>query len=152
MPDQSGLDHSHCPDAIASRAAAAFERDEVELRWQQYLEPPPARAQYMRNLFAFLVAASEEPRLRALFPHTSHQDLGFRRSVCGTANQALAWVRPFGEDRYLIAGPDRRQLFSAAGRTMRNEEPVAGALGPAPARESVVLVLAALDRDVPAGS
>jgi hypothetical protein len=134
--------------------AEAFERGEAEaiaFRWQQLLDPPP-QARHPRGLHDFLVAASGEPRLRVLYVFTSHYDLGFRRSVPDGQSRALAWVRPLGESRYLIAGPDRRQLYGAGpmGRTGRDTDPVAGALGPAPAQESVALVLTAMDRDVQA--
>jgi hypothetical protein len=132
--------------------AEAFESNEAEaitVRWRQLLAPPPARARHLHNLHAFLVAASDEPRLRALYPFTSHLDLGFRQSVPHMQSQALAWVRPFGEDRYLIAGPDRRQLYTAGPTPMTiwGHAPVAGALGPVTARESVPLVLTAMNQD-----
>lgn len=135
--------------------AEAFERGEAEaiaFRWQRLLEPPPPRARHLHGLRDFLVAASGEPRLRALDVFTSHWDLGFRQSVRDGQSRALAWVRPFGEGRYLIAGADRRQLYTAGPmrRTVWGTDPVPGALGPAPARESVALVLTAMDRNVQA--
>ncbi|GLW34521.1 DUF6193 family natural product biosynthesis protein [Actinoplanes regularis] len=122
--------------------AEAFERGAAEAiaaRWRQLLDAPPARARHLHRLQAFLVAAADEPRLRALYPFTSHHDLGFRQSVPSSRSRALAWVRPYGEDRYLISGPDRRLLHTAGS--------LAGALGPATARESVPLVLAAMTRE-----
>ncbi|GIE77302.1 hypothetical protein Aph02nite_32520 [Actinoplanes philippinensis] len=126
--------------------------DEAEMigeRWRRLLDVPPGRAPHLHDLHDFLTAAAAEPRLRALCPFTSHQDLGFRRSVAETPSRALAWVRPFGEGRYLIAGPDRRGLHTPGPQpvTLWGTPPVPGALGPAPARESVALVLAVLDRD-----
>ncbi|RKR86678.1 hypothetical protein BDK92_0930 [Micromonospora pisi] len=135
--------------------AEAFERGEAEaiaFRWQRLLDPPPPRARHLYGLHDFLVAASGEPRLRALYVFTSHYDLGFRRSVPNGQSRALAWVRPLGEGRYLIAGADRRQLYpdGPMGRTGWDTDSVAGVLGPAPAQESVALVLTAMDRDVQA--
>jgi hypothetical protein len=132
--------------------AEAFERSEAEaiaFRWQRLLDPPPARARHLHGLYDFLVAASDEPRIRVLYPFTSHFDLGLRRSVPYGQSWVSAWVRPFGEGRYLIAGRDRRQLYTAGSsrRTVWDTEPVAGALGPASAQESVALVLTAMDRD-----
>ncbi|MEU8663939.1 DUF6193 family natural product biosynthesis protein [Actinoplanes philippinensis] len=126
--------------------------DEAEVigeRWRRLLDVPPDRARYLHDLHDFLVAAADEPRLRVLCPFTSHLDLGFRRSVAESPNRALAWVRPFGPGRYLIAGPDRRQLHTPGPEpvTTWGTPPVPGALGPAPARESVALVLTVLDRD-----
>jgi hypothetical protein len=64
--------------------------------------------------------------------------------------RVLAWVRPLGEGRYLVAGPNRRQPYGAGplGREGWDTNPVSGALGPAPAQESVALVLTVMDRDV----
>lgn len=139
------------PFVKSSAFAEAFERgeaDAIAYRWRQYLEIPPARAPYMLKLHEFLTAAACEPQLRALFPFTSHQDLGLRRSVTGTNSRALAWVRPFGSGRYLVAGADRRQLYSPGPvRTdLWGNEPVPGAVGPADAKHSVALVLSVLDR------
>jgi hypothetical protein len=125
--------------------AEAFERGQpeaIDYIWRRMLTDPPRH-----GLHDFLLAAADEPRLRALFPFTSHFDLGFRRFVRSPENPVLAWVRPCGDGHYLIAGPDRRQLYTPGPtrRTMWNEEPVPGALGPAAARESVALVLTALD-------
>jgi hypothetical protein len=133
--------------------AEAFECGEAEaiaFRWQRLLDPPPARARHLHGLYEFLVAASGEPRLRALYPFTSHDDLGFRRSVRGGQSRVLAWVRPLGEGRYLVAGPNHRRLYAAGptDTTAWDTVPVAGVLGPAPAQESVALVLTAMDRDV----
>lgn len=137
------------PFASVSGFAEAFERgepDAIDYRWGQYLDGPPAR--HMLGLRDFLAAAAGEPRLRALFPFTSHQDLGFRRAVRETQSRALAWVRPFGDGQYLIADADRRQLYTAGPvrKTIWDGEPVPGALGPAGAQDSVALVLIALDR------
>jgi hypothetical protein len=131
--------------------AEAFERgepDAITYRWRQYLELPPARARHLVDLHEFLTAAACQPRLRALFPFTSHQDLGLRRSVLPLETLALAWVRPFVAGQYLIADADRRQLYSPGPvrRTLWGEEPVPGALGPANAHESVALMLTVLDR------
>jgi hypothetical protein len=131
--------------------AEALERGEPEAityRWQRYLDIDLARARHVRDLHDFIVAAAAEPRLRALFPFTSHQDLGLRRSVHDPQSRTLAWVRPFGPDRYLVAGPDRRQLYSPGPvhTTLSGEAPVPGALGPADAQASVTLVRTALDR------
>jgi hypothetical protein len=130
--------------------AEALERGEPEAiacRWRRMLTGPPLRDR-RGELHDFLVAAADEPRLRMLYPFTSHFDLGFRGSVRDGQSPALAWVRPFGDSRYLIAGPDRRQLYmpGPVRRTLWDREPVPGALGPATAQESVALVLTAMDR------
>jgi Family of unknown function (DUF6193) len=143
-----------CAFVKSSAFAEAFERGEAEAiahRWQQYRETPPARARHMQKLHEFLTNAAHEPQMRALFPFTSHQDLGLRRSVTGTNEQALAWVRPFGPGRSLIAGPDRRQLYSPGPlRTdLWGEDPVPGALGPADAKHSVALVLTVIEHHAP---
>jgi hypothetical protein len=143
------------PFVTFSPFAEAFERgeaDAIAYRWQQLLDPASVRARQRRDLHDFLVAASGEPRPCALYPFTSHYDLGFRRSVPDLQSRASAWVRPLGEGLYLIAGRDRRQLHTSGPtpKTIWNTDPVPGALGPAPAQESVALVLEALDRDLQA--
>ncbi|WP_127502797.1 DUF6193 family natural product biosynthesis protein [Actinoplanes solisilvae] len=125
------------PFVSFSPYAEAFERGEAEaiaFQWVRLLDPPP-RARHLHGLRDFLIAASTEPRLRELYVFTSHYDLGFRRSVPFGQSPVLAWVRPVGEGRYRIAGADRRHLETA---------------GPAPAQESVALVLAAMDLGAPA--
>lgn len=143
------------PFVTFSPFAAAFERgepDAIAYRWQQLLDPTTARTRQLPDLRDFLVAAIGEPRLHALYPFTSHYDLGFRRSVLHTQSQALAWVRPLGEGRYLIAGQDRRQLHTTGPipKTIWDTDPIPGALGPAPAQESIALVLQVIDRDLQA--
>jgi len=138
-----GPDLVRCPDiAMASSLHAAlqasFEHSEsaaIDHRWRQYLQSPPARAQYIADLHVVLTTAAREPRLRALFPSTSHQDLGMRRAVTHGHSRALSWVRPRGTGRYLVAGPDRRQLYSPGPTrtTLWGEEPVPGAQGQHPA-------------------
>ncbi|MEV0896001.1 DUF6193 family natural product biosynthesis protein [Actinoplanes sp. NPDC049802] len=113
--------------------AEAFERGEaeaIEFRWGRFLDEgtPPHR----QKLDRFVRAAAEEPRLRALYPFTSHWDFGLRPGVADLQSRALVWVRPVG-DRYVVAGRNRRDLDHPG-------EPVA-------AREAVALVLATLDRD-----
>ncbi|BEL08236.1 hypothetical protein Q0Z83_064270 [Actinoplanes sichuanensis] len=145
--------HAAWPFVKYHGLAEAFERGQpeaIEFTWRRMLTDPP-RHDRRDELRDFLVAAAEEPRLRALHPSTSHFDLGLRRFVRAPQNPALAWVRPFGDGRYLIAGPDRRRLYTPGPirRTIWDEEPIPGALGPAPAQESVTLVLTALDRSAP---
>jgi hypothetical protein len=139
------------PFVTYGELAEAYERSEADaiaVRWRQLLDPP-ARAGHLQDLRDVLAAAAEEPRLRALYPFTSHLDLGFRRSVPDASSRALAWVRPFTGGRYLVAGPDRRQLYTEGPvrQTIWGEEPLRGALGPATARESVALILTAMDGD-----
>jgi len=63
--------------------------------------------------------------LRALFPFTSMGTLCFRPTV-GRSPAVNLWVRPQGNDRYLVRGPD-------------------GEVGVADASDSVVLALRVLD-------
>ncbi|MFG1603635.1 DUF6193 family natural product biosynthesis protein [Actinoplanes sp. NPDC049265] len=127
--------------------AEAFERGEpyaIAFRWQEYLDISSTRSLPLLNLHAFLLAASTEPRLRALFPFTSHADLGFRRQVSDPASRSLAWVRPHGEGRYLVTGPHRARLGRPGPIRTPDLGPVPGALGPAGPGESVTLVLRAM--------
>jgi len=92
--------------------AEAYEQSEhaaINYRWRQYLDISSTTSLSLLDLHAFLLVASGEPRLRALFPFVSHLDLGFRRSVSGSPDDALAWIRPHGDGRYLVT-TDRRRL------------------------------------------
>ncbi|MBO3743188.1 DUF6193 family natural product biosynthesis protein [Actinoplanes flavus] len=114
--------------------AEAFERGEPEaiaLTWRRFLAKDGTAPPHRRGLDGFLRAAAEEPRLRALYPFTSHWDFGLRPGVADAASRAVAWVRPVG-DRYLVAGRDRGDLDRIA--------------DPVGAHDAVALVLAALDR------
>jgi uncharacterized protein DUF6193 len=127
--------------------AEAFERGEqhaIAYRWQEYLDVSSTRSLALLNLHAFLLAAATEPRLRALFPFTSHADLGFRRRVSDPAELSVAWVRPHGEGRYLVTGPHRDRLGRPGPIRTPDLGPVPGALGPADPQASVALVLQAM--------
>ncbi|MFI5843709.1 DUF6193 family natural product biosynthesis protein [Catenuloplanes sp. NPDC051500] len=140
-----------CPFIRFSSFAEAYEHSEadaIEHRWRQYLDTASPHPRRVNELHDFLAAAAHVPQLRALFPFTSHLDLGFRRSVTHRHGPALAWVRPFGNGTYLVAGTDRRQLYTPGPdpRTLWNEKPTPGAKGPATAQDAVALMLAALDQ------
>jgi hypothetical protein len=129
--------------------AEAFERgepDAIAVRWQQYLEIPPPRARHMVDLHEFLTAAAREPELRALLPFTSHENLGFRRSVGEPRSPALAWVRPVGDGRYLVTGPAHPPSPGPVGSSPSSDKSVREIFGPANAQDSVALVLAILNK------
>ncbi|MEV6638043.1 DUF6193 family natural product biosynthesis protein [Actinoplanes sp. NPDC051470] len=135
------------PFVTFSGFAEAFERGEsaaIAYRWQEYLDISSTRSLHLLDLHAFLTAAAAEPRLRALFPFTSHIDLGFRRSIGDPRDSALAWVRPHGEGRYLVTGPDRDRLGKPGPIRRPDLGPVSGALGPADPVATVALVLMAM--------
>jgi hypothetical protein len=82
--------------------AEACERGEgIEFTWQRYHANPQQEPQ----LTSFITAALREPRLRAWSPFTSMGTLGFRPTV-GRSPAVGLWVRPQGDDRYLVRGPD----------------------------------------------
>ena len=106
--------------------AEAFERGEaVEYTWHRCLHNP---GRHMTRLLPFLAVASDEPRLRALVPFTSHWILGFRSTV-GFPSEIRAWVVPMDSGLYQV-------------KTVHNRE-----IGIADAAGSVALVLQALDAD-----
>jgi hypothetical protein len=137
-----------CPHLESGGFAEAFERGEpeaIEYTWRRYCEPPPSRARWLVDLHDFLVAAAEEPRLRVLFPFTSHEFLGLRLSPRhDVRSRTVAWVRPFGDGRYLVSSDDDNRALQLADLKRWTGEPVPGVLGPAPAREAVALVLAVM--------
>lgn len=111
--------------------AEAVERGEAnEYKWQRYYENP-RRAPQLIPLQPFIAIAIGEPRLRALLPFTSHQTLGFSRTVGYPYNGDCPWVTPVDGERFVVKSADGRVL------------------GTADAVGSVALVLAALDEGDP---
>jgi Family of unknown function (DUF6193) len=97
------------PFVIFSPWAEACERGEgIEFTWQQFLANP-RQAPQLTALHSFLAAAMSQPRLRALYPFTSVGVLGFRPAVHHT-HSVGPWIRPLGDDRYLVRGPGRHEV------------------------------------------
>ena len=87
----------------------ACERGEgIEYTWQRYLLNPQ-QAPQLTTLHSFIAAAIRQPRLRALYPFTSMNTLGFRPTVHYT-HSVGPWVQPLGDDRYLVRGPGRHEV------------------------------------------
>lgn len=98
-----------CPFVNFSPWSEACERGEgIEYTWQQYLANE-GQAPQLTALHSFLAAAMSQPRLRALCPFTSMGTLGFRPTVHYT-HSVGPWVRPLGDDRYLVRGPGRHEV------------------------------------------
>lgn len=85
-----------------SQLAEAHERGEAaEFTWQQYLNNPKNAPQLLR-LNSFVATAIRKPRLRALFPFTSMDTLGFSRTPGYPHSGGCPWVTPLDDGRYLI--------------------------------------------------
>lgn len=83
--------------------AEAFERgEEVEHRWRMYLVDNGKRDDEL----AFIIAASEQPRLRALRPYISMMEIRFSRSTGYPFSRDTPYVIPAGEGRYRVFAPD----------------------------------------------
>ncbi|MFJ2955718.1 DUF6193 family natural product biosynthesis protein [Streptomyces sp. NPDC087270] len=68
----------------------------VAEKWRVYLEEDPyVDLEMMR-------AANAEPRLRALFPYTSHRALGFSRCTGWPFSRDMAAIEPLGDGRYAL--------------------------------------------------
>ncbi|MGV9294771.1 DUF6193 family natural product biosynthesis protein [Amycolatopsis sp. NPDC003676] len=101
-----------CPFAEFSPWSEACERGEgIEFTWQQHLANPWQAAR-LRALHSFLAAAARQPRLRALYPFTSHDNLSFRPAVRYTKAVGL-WTEPLGDDRCRVYGPGRKEAGAA---------------------------------------
>lgn len=75
--------------------ARAHERsDAVEVMWQSLLEDPHDSVRLIAQ------AAIAEPRLRELFPYTSHHHLCFSRCTVYPYSMDLPVVIPLGAGRY----------------------------------------------------
>nr|CTQ89095.1 hypothetical protein [Kibdelosporangium sp. MJ126-NF4] len=119
--------NSEWPFVHFSPLAEAHERGEAaEFTWQQYLDNPKNAPQLLR-LNSFIATAIREPRLRALFPFTSMDTLGFSQTPGYPHSGGCPWVTPLDDGRYLITTSDGHEL------------------GTADAAGSVAHVLAALD-------
>ena len=150
-----------CPYLESTGFAEAFERGEaeaIEYTWRRCTTPPWSRRPPWAGLQDFLVAAAKEPRLRALFPFTSHEFLGLRPSPRRDVHTpSVAWARPVGDGRYLVSSDDDSRALALVDLRAGTGEPVPGILGPASAREAVALVLEVMaphrtDADAPGGA
>ncbi|MEV0036234.1 DUF6193 family natural product biosynthesis protein [Streptomyces sp. NPDC050804] len=87
------------PFLEVSALASAHERGPeyaVAEKWRRYLTPDPYEDLEM------LHAAHAEPRLRALFPFTSHGALMFSRCTGFPFSQDVSAIYPLGDHRYAV--------------------------------------------------
>jgi hypothetical protein len=93
--------------------AEAHERGEAaKYTWQSYHDNPQ-QAPHLVRLHTFIARAVREPRLCMLLPFTSMETLGFSRTAGYPHSGGYPWVKPVGEDCYLVMGPDGRELGTA---------------------------------------
>jgi hypothetical protein len=87
------------PFLEVSALALAHERGPeyaVAEKWRVYLEEDPyVDLEMMRAAYA-------EPRLRALFPYTSHRALGFSRCTGWPFSRDISAIQPLGDGRYAL--------------------------------------------------
>jgi hypothetical protein len=91
-----------------SEMAFAHERgagDAVELQWRQLRQR--AAAQDPEQLLPLVQAAAAEPRLRQLFPFTSHWTLLFSSRTGFPYSQDVPLVAPLPNNRYRVFAADR---------------------------------------------
>jgi hypothetical protein len=91
--------HTVAPFLKISALAAAHERGPeyaVAEKWRRYLEPDP-----YENL-DMIRAAHAEPRLRALFPFTSHGTLMFSRCTGWPFSRDVSAIHPLTGSRYAV--------------------------------------------------
>ncbi|MGW1803326.1 DUF6193 family natural product biosynthesis protein [Streptomyces sp. NPDC001984] len=91
--------HAAAPFLDFSALALAHERGPeyaVAEKWRRYLEPDPYTDVDM------IRAAHAEPRLRVLFPVTSHGTLMFSRCTGFPFSRDLSAIHPLGGGRYAV--------------------------------------------------
>lgn len=89
--------------------AQAHERgDAVAARWQQ------SRQQAADKVRPLVEAAYAQPRLRVLFPFTSHHDLHVSRCTGFLYSWDVPFIQHLPGGRYLIAGPLRGMIIGEA--------------------------------------
>ena len=102
-----------CPFVRFSGLAEAHERGEAaEYTWRSYHENP-RQAPQLTRLHTFIALAIDEPQLCALLPFTSMGTLGFSKTASYPHSGGYPWVKPVGQDRYLVKGPDGHELGTA---------------------------------------
>ncbi|MFE3906137.1 DUF6193 family natural product biosynthesis protein [Streptomyces sp. NPDC059153] len=91
--------HAVAPFLKVSSLAAVHERGPeyaVAEKWRRYLEPGP-----YENL-EMISAAHAEPRLRTLFPYTSHRTLHFSRCTGWPFSRDISAIHPLAGGRYAV--------------------------------------------------
>ncbi|MGW7545069.1 DUF6193 family natural product biosynthesis protein [Streptomyces sp. NPDC054770] len=94
--------HAAAPLLVFGALAAAHERGPehaVAEKWRRFLEPHPYRDLDM------IRAAYAEPRLRVLFPFTSHDVLRFSRCTGYPYTGDVSAIHPLGLGRYAVQHP-----------------------------------------------
>jgi hypothetical protein len=121
-----------------SEVAFAHERgpaDAVDLQWRQLQQR--AEAEDPEQLLPLVRAAAAEPRLRQLFPFTSHWALLFTTCTGFPYSHDVPMVAPLENNRYQVIAADRTTHIGEADTAEEAIALVAGALpsdiGPATA-------------------
>jgi hypothetical protein len=86
--------------AIAEKAPAYERGEEVEQRWQSYIESIG-----FPELVSLVEAASRRPQLRQLFPYTSLNSFCFSRCTGYPFTRDTPFVRPLRKGQYEVVSP-----------------------------------------------
>ncbi|MCY0918637.1 MULTISPECIES: DUF6193 family natural product biosynthesis protein [unclassified Streptomyces] len=94
--------------------------DAVEARWQRMpltwrLMLDRADSKTMgQGVLALIEAASKEPRLRRLYPFTSHWTLWFSSRTSPPFNVGVPAVEPLADGRFRVRGPRMTNVIGEA--------------------------------------
>ncbi|MFC8176237.1 DUF6193 family natural product biosynthesis protein [Streptomyces sp. NPDC057325] len=117
-----------------SELAEAHERgpaEAVTVQWRLLLEglrQDADRLGLARQTLALAEVASAEPRLRQLYPLTSHWSLHFTTCTGFPYSWDVPFVDPLGDGRYRVCGPSRGTVIGEADTAAAAISMVVGAL------------------------
>ncbi|MCZ2528185.1 DUF6193 family natural product biosynthesis protein [Streptomyces sp. HB2AG] len=109
------------PFIEVSELAEAHERgpaEAVTVRWRILLEDlrqEADRRDLARQTLALAEAASAEPKLRQLYPFTSHWSLHFTICTGFPYSWDVPFIDPLSDGRYRVCGPSRGTVIGEAG-------------------------------------
>ncbi len=112
------------PFVTVSELAEAHERgpaDAVEVKWR-WLRESAAGKSPIEGIGLLVEAAYAEPKLRQLYPYTSHWTLCFTTCTGYPFTREVPFVDPLHDGRYRVSRPDR---VSVIGETDSAEEAIA---------------------------
>ncbi|HEV2345635.1 MAG TPA: DUF6193 family natural product biosynthesis protein [Actinocrinis sp.] len=91
--------------------------DAVTVKWRRLLEhlrQDMDRLELARSVLALAEAAFDEPKLRQLYPFTSHWSLHFTTCTGFPFSWDVPFVDPLSDRRYLVSGPSRGTVVGEA--------------------------------------
>ncbi|WP_392893640.1 DUF6193 family natural product biosynthesis protein [Streptomyces sp. LN699] len=112
--------HEAAPFVTVTELARAHERgpaDAVAVGWRLLLEGLRRKEDlfyYARSTLRIAEAAYAEPKLRRLYPFTSHRSLHFTTCVGIPYSRDVPHVDPLSDGRYRVYAPSRRSVIGDA--------------------------------------